>query len=485
MKAIGVTFLFLLPTAIPSHSQEIIHLDQRREIFVDSFLIDQMKGLSLELHHPIDQGIVLAFDQPWEGPFSAYCTIIRDESKFRMYYRGLPEATRSEHQEVTCYAESNDGVRWTKPQLGLYHYAGTRQNNIILAQAGSVTHNFCPFLDTNPNVSDTARFKAIGGDRKSGLFAYVSTNGIHWKKLRDTAIYRDGIFDSQNVVFWSAYEQKYLCYYRTWTGEGFSGYRSVGRTTSDNFLNWDPGHQMTFGPKPEEHLYTQQTSPYFRAPHIYLAIGARFFPGRQVLTDDQAQSIGVDPKYYQDCSDAILMSSRGGLTYDRTFMESFIRPGIGAGHWVSRSNYPVLNVVQTTPNEMSIYVNENYAQPSAHIRRYSLRIDGFSSLHADFSGGQLLTKPFTFRGNHLEINFATSAAGYLKFALEQADGTPIPEFTMEEAYEIIGNEISYTVPWKNESGIHNWKGKPVRLKIKMKDADLYSIRFTDLPMNEK
>ena len=98
---------------------------------------------------------------------------------------------------------------------------------------------------------------------------------------------------------------------------------------------------------PPEHLYTHQTSPYFRAPHIYVAIGARFMPRRQILTDEQAKELNVDPDYFKDCSDAIFMTTRGGDVYDRTFMEAFIRPGIGFDNWVSRSNYPALNVVQT------------------------------------------------------------------------------------------------------------------------------------------
>ncbi|HAH43770.1 MAG TPA: hypothetical protein DCM07_02740, partial [Planctomycetaceae bacterium] len=65
------------------------------------------------------------------------------------------------------------------------------------------------------------------------------------------------------------------------------------------------------------------------------------------------------------------------------FLSGYITGGIGAQNWVSRTNYPALNVVQTGPAEMSVYVNQDYAQQTAHLRRYSLRLDGFASLHAD------------------------------------------------------------------------------------------------------
>ncbi len=459
-------------------AQDLLLLGDERQLFVDSFLIAQMTDTYLTLHPPINEGAVLHFDLPWEGPFSAYCTIIKDEAKYRLYYRGLPAVDKSDVvDEVTCYAESRDGIIWHKPDLGIVDYKGSKQNNIILAAAGPVTHNFSPFLDLNPNAEPSEKYKAVGGDRKHGLFAYSSADGILWEKMRDTAIFRDGIFDSQNVVFWSESESSYLCYYRTWTGEGYSGFRSVGRASSSDFFHWSAGQQMEFGGRPLEHLYTQQTSPYFRAPQIYIAIGARFMPDRQVLSESDAQTIGVDARYFQDCSDAVLMSSRGGVTFDRTFMESYIRPGIGVENWVSRSNYPALNVVQTGPGVMSIYVNEHYAQSTAHLKRYSLRLDGFASLHAKYQVGKMVTKPFIFSGENLEINFSTSAAGYLKFELQTIEGNPIPQFTLQDIQEIIGNEIFHNVKWKDNPNLGQWAGQPVRLKVEMKDADLFSFRF--------
>ena len=117
-----------------------------------------------------------------------------------------------------------------------------------------------------------------------------------------------------------------------------------------------------------------------------MGIAARFFPGRQVLTADQAKAIGVDPGYFHDCSDAVLLTSRGGSRFDRTFMEGFLVPGIGPENWVSRTNYPARNVVQTGPHEMSFYVNQNYGQVTSHLRRYSLRLDGFACVRAATTG---------------------------------------------------------------------------------------------------
>ncbi len=180
-----------------------IDIGGRLELFVDRFLIENMQGTELLLHHPQPAETVIRFDEPWEGEFVGYCTVIKDGDIFRLYYRGYPEQTK---RQVTCYAESRDGITFTKPKLGLYEVAGTKDNNIILADADPVTHNFSPFIDTKPGVPQSERFKALGGSSESGLIGYVSGDGIHWKKLRDEPLISKGAFDSQNVAFWSESE---------------------------------------------------------------------------------------------------------------------------------------------------------------------------------------------------------------------------------------------------------------------------------------
>ena len=234
------------------------------------------------------------------------------------------------------------------------------------------------------------------------------------------------------------------------------------------------------GTKPPENLYTNQTQPYFRAPHIYIATPARFMPGRRVLTDAQVKELGIDKGtawLKDDCSDAVLMSSRGGDRYQRTFMEGWILPGADPRNWVSRSNYPAYGIVPTGPTEMSLYVGRHNAQPSAHVVRYTLRTDGFASVHAGYQGGEMLTRPFRFAGRNLEMNFSTSAAGSIRVEVQDAAGKPIPGFALSDCPEIIGDQIERTVAWKQASDLGKLAGQPIRLRFVIKDADLYAIRF--------
>jgi hypothetical protein len=357
-------------------------IGSRRELFVDYYLLDRLAGAELRLQAPRAEGKVFAFDRPWEGPFSAYATVIHHESGYRMYYRGRPSAGADGAEgEITCYAESTDGVHWTRPA-----------DNVILRDAVPFSHNFTPFLDTRPNVPADEKWKALAGISRTGLVAWVSPDGLRWRKLREKPILPPAKitrYDSQNLAFWSETEGCYVAYFRVFKEiEGMGRVRWVARSTSADFLEWSEPVEMTFrtptGPAPPEHLYTNQTSPYFRAPHVAVSIAARFLPKRQVLTEEEARAIRVEPGYFRDASDAVFFTTRGGSAYDRTFLESFLRPGIGMENWVSRTNYPALNVVQTGPAEMSFFVNRNYGQPTSHIARYSLRLDGFAALHAGY-----------------------------------------------------------------------------------------------------
>jgi len=459
---------------------EAIDIGSRRELFVDQHLIDRLAGASLELQRPIDAGSVLEFDLPWEGPFSGYVTAIHDDDLYRLYYRGLPLAgADGTANESTCYAESHDGIHWTKPKFDFYPTDEGENTNRVLSGAAPDTHNFSPFLDGNPQADPSQRFKAVGGVAVSGLHGYVSADGIRWNKLRDAPVFNapGWVFDSQNVCFWSAAEGQYLLYYRVVP----DGVRAIARATSKDFVNWSEPTVMTYSDtdstQPSHHLYTNQTHPYFRAPHIYLATAARFMPGRRVIGDAQAEKIGVHPSYFGDTSDAVLMSTRGNERYERTFLSALVRPGIGAQNWVSRTNYPALNIVPTSETEMSLYVNQNYGQTSSHLRRYVFRTDGLAALHGPYQGGVMVTKPLTFAGSQLTLNFATSAAGSIWIEIQDAAGQPIEGFAKADCDTIIGNEISRVVTWNGSSDVSPLAGKPLRLRVELEDADLFSLRF--------
>lgn len=473
-----VSFFTALGISAPVFAEEPLNIGNRLELFVDHYLIDTMQSATLRMHEPQPRETVLAFDKPWEGRYCGYVTIFEDGGLYRLYYRGLPTAGKDgSGVECTCYAESKDGIHFEKPNLGLFEVMGSRENNAILAGLPPFSHNFAPFLDTRPGTPAEEKYKAFAGTSESGLVAFVSGDAIHWRKMQEAPVITKGAFDSQNIAFWSESEQCYVAYFRTWTEGTWGGCRWVSRSVSPDFLSWSEPVSMDKGDAPWENIYTNQTVPYFRAPHIYLAVAARFMPGRRVVSPEDAAKLGIEGNYAGDCSDNVLMTSRGGNRYDRTFMEAFLKPDIGLENWTSRTNYPVRGIVPTGDKEISVYIQRNYGQPTGHITRYSLRPDGFVSVNAPYQGGEMLTKPLVFSGKELVLNFATSAAGSIRVEIQEPAGTPISGYSLADSPEIIGNMLEGIVSWKNGSDLSALAGKPIRLRFVMQDADLYAIQF--------
>ena len=430
-----------------------MEIGSRLELFVDYYLVDRLEGLKLKMHLP--QQVPLS-----PSPISGYyMTVIKDGSLYRAYYRDHARRFSTLRDdgpspEITCYAESQDGHIWKYPQLGILEAEGPRGKNAIL-DAAPFSHNFGPFLDTRPGVAAGERFKALAGrqgGKEGGLFAFVSGDGLRWRKLKDEAVLtsKERAFDSQNVAFWSQAEGCYVCYYRTWhTPHG--ELRTISRTTSPDLVHWST--PISLNPNVAgEHLYTNNTHPYFRAPHIYIALPTRYLPERGSSTD------------------IMLMTSRGGSSYDRTFMEAFIRPGLEPDRWRNRSNYVAQNVVPTGPAEMSVY----HAPGGC---RYVLRTDGFASLNGGYAGGEMITRVFTFSGSELVLNYSTSAAGMIGVEIQSPDGWAMPNYGLPDGKPLVGDQIEGIIHWGHGKDLSSLAGKPVRLRTVLQDADLFSMRF--------
>ena len=113
------------------------------------------------------------------------------------------------------------------------------------------------------------------------------------------------------------------------------------------------------------------------------------------------------------------------------------------------------------------------------LRRYTIRLDGFVSLHAPLSDGELTTKPLKFTGQRLSFNYATSAAGNLRVELQDSGGQPIPGFSLVDADELFGDSVDQKATWKNFTDVSRRAGQAVRLHFVLRDGDLFSFQFTD------
>jgi hypothetical protein len=468
---------------------EPIDLGSRLELFVDDYLIETMTGVRLALHRPTRREVVIVHDAPWEGSGSGYHTVFQDGEQYRMYYKAW-QLTPTQgklvvpHDTLGAYAESTDGIHWVKPRLGLIDFEGSKENNLVWAGQGS--HDFTPFRDANPDCPPRARYKAVGRG-SGGLLAFQSPDGVRWSPLGDGPVMTGAAFDTQNLAFWDSVRGEYRAYVRHFR----DGRRDIKTATSDDFLHWTELAWLEYPGAPDEQLYTNQIIPYYRAPHIFLGFPTRYTDrgwseSMQQLPNPEHRRLrsGASQRYGTALTDGLFMTSRDGRTFKR-WNRAFLPPGPEhPENWKYGDNYQSWGLVETrsdlpgAPDEISIYATEAYwTGTSSRLRRYTLRVDGFVSAQAPLAGGELLTKPIVFAGSRLEINFSTSAAGSIRVEIQAPDGKPMEGFALADCPEIYGDAIQRVVGWQGGSDVSKLAGRPVRLRLVMRDADLYSLCF--------
>ena len=507
---------------------QVLNIGSRRELFVDRYLIDYMDGVKQQLNRLQDRETAVRLDSPWDGAGAGYPSVCSHDGKHYLYYRGWPWqdaadlSNREMGDQTTCLATSIDGIHWSKPSLGLHEASGSRENNIVYSDP-VYSHNFSVFIDTNPSTPSGERFKALAGcphfmsgperypGHPLGIAAYASGDGIHWQQVGQGPVLTEGHWPEETdngslPAFWSSVEDCYVLYVRIRVGPRdmptHLRVRWVGRSTSANFVDWSPiepiGYDMGYTDAqiragaddpdngPTEQLYTIQARPYPRAAHIHFAFPNRFVRRRVVEEEEMvAREMGVGrrPSADQSVHDAIFMTSRDGKQFDQTFKEAIVRPGRDRRNWGNRNCYLATGMIQTADDELSLYYDRfKYTRTNPCIADYmrcSTRVDGFASINASYEGGELVTKPIVFDGRRLEVNYATSAAGYAGIEILDAERQPLESYTLTDCDVLAGDEIDRIVSWGGDDDVSWLAGRAVRLRFAMKDADLYSFRFCD------
>src|SRR5262245_33592827 len=151
--------VFLAGVLAQANSSAPQHVGTIRQLFVDESLIASRQNVALKLNSPIAREVVLRADKPWEGQSLSYPCAFKDDDRFRLYYRasgpalGSPEREEGDNRKMgwsfTALAESNDGIQWTKPDLGVVEFQGSKQNNLVWPVAGQQGSDLFPFKDAN------------------------------------------------------------------------------------------------------------------------------------------------------------------------------------------------------------------------------------------------------------------------------------------------------------------------------------------------
>lgn len=490
-----------------------------KELFIDHHLIRELRGKARQrIHQPQPQEVVLTFDQPWEGTACAYVSVLQEEGLYRMYYKAwnIPADGFQGCPVVIAYAESKDGIHWERPNLGLIEFEGSKDNNIIFAGLDGRAHDFTPFIDTHPDCRADERYKAVGftvKDNQKGLYLFKSEDGINWSLMQEEPILTGHPFDTQNIVFYDPNAGAYRMYTREFRRkpDGSRGGRGILTATSDNLLDWSEREWLVFPNDPEEELYTNQIQIYPTVPGLLIGFPARYVdrgwqPSTYHLPELEARKKRSQPpksdgakesaptelahesspraRYGAAVTDSLLMTSRDGKTFTR-WDEAFVRPGLKTRHnWSYGDNYLSWGLPITpsnrddTPAEISFYSSESYfTPPHSRLRRLSLRQDGFVSVFAPLSGGELITALLEIPERDLAINFSTSAGGEIRLELLSHDNKPIPGYSLGECPSLFGDDLQRIVRWSGDRSARDCDVKMAYLRVLLHDADLFSVSW--------
>ena len=525
LAALGAVFF--------AYARDPVPVGDRLQVLCDATTVDAAATTAeRRQHRPEFAGTVLVHDRPWEGDMCGYYNILRDEDEkgvlYRMYYQGAAWGVKGSRFGWTglkiCYAESRDGLAWTRPDLGIWTFNGSKKNNIILDRSQNYWDNFMVMKDPNPDCPAAERYKGIAlyltptpGDPKReserGLIYLSSPDGIHFKRermmMRRWQPPHNLSFDSLNVVFWDSVRKEYrmylrgqvnlpdrprYCHFETKPGAP-EWVRSVKVITSRDFKTWTEPVEIGVDCKGGRFdMYTNNIEPYFRNPRLYLGFPTRYSE-RMVWTDTYDRLCSAQRRSERSfrkpacgermreglaMTDAVVMWSADGQNFT-VGEEAFLTPGPEHdGNWVYGSCYLARGMVETPgrrgdANELSFYPYVGrFSGNATELDRYVLRMDGFVSYHAAVEPRKLVTRPIVFEGDELLVNFATSVYGYLRITVRGEDGQTAV------SHELFGDAVDRLVGFE-KGDLAKFSGKPVTLTFEISDGDVYAYRFRRIP----
>ena len=413
-------------------------------------------------------------EHPWEKMFiNAYATLLEDDGRFRLYYEAFSEY-EGDHSARVCLAESEDGVNWVKPSLGVCEFNGSKDNNIVMQDGmglGKGVHGSMVFRDPNGDAHD--RYKMVyclGGGKGPAVAGAVSPDGIVWKGL-ETPVLDNQYSDTETVVVWDPDRELYTGYFRDWPqGDLNPGRRVVLHATSKDFYNW-PERKLVFATdamdEPGTDVYTNSYTIWPGAQNAHIMLPA-FYPRTR------------------DTMETHLAVSRDGVIWQRPRRESLWGYGSPGSYWQAGA-VASQGIVTPKPGEwlfmtgcrVKTHNETHYGSlgPSG-LWRTVIREDGFLALSAE-AHGECWSSPLTFEGETLRVNAWTHFGGKVRIGICDKDGTPVPGYELDACDSFTGDTIWSAVTWNGESDLSALAGKEIRLHFDLIRGRLHAWKIGD------
>jgi hypothetical protein len=461
----------------------------------------KMTGHGMEARHPVfgvriavekahKIGPFLVADQPWEGSIN-FATVIHKDGRYRCWYGiSVKEAkvevvyAQGRAMEVsglaTCYAESTDGLHWTKPSLGLHSYNGNKDNNIVAPfsidavyddPVGKAEERYKGFIFAElPADEITDKTPAY---YRYGLYGVVSPDGMNWTRLPKPAV--RPFCDTQNIVSWDPPLKKYVGFFR-----GHQNGRAISHSKTDDFHNWPPPTTlMAAGSEdlPSDDYYTNGYTTYPGKPDLRLLFPAIYH-------------------HDTDHSDVRLAISNDGDVYNWVSHEAILDVG-KEGEWDCGQLYAQPNLVHLPDGRLAMSYTANEHTHNADYSMYkdyknrdglgwAVWDDGrLAGARADDVGEFYVCAPtmygysFTLNGPEILVNYRADEGGKVEVGLlERYKTEPLPGFSLADCEPLTGDKIWAPVRWKGQD-LSSLKGKELVIHFRLTRAKVFGYKAPD------
>ncbi len=521
---LALTAMLLTPLAA-LRAAEPIEIGSHRQLFLDDHIVERIEGLKRTMHQPQKRGAVLKADRPWEGVYIGIFSPpmwVPEEGVYKQVY----ECRYDQRGQRRRYAlaTSQDGVHWQKPNLGLVEFDGSMRNNLFPTPDNQrLVHVVYDPDDPDPR----RRYKGLLTVPR-GRIPVVSEDGFDWKKLDVELPSGDAgtmTFDREKRLFLAllkrenpntvgrSYDVSISRDFVEWSVPRFMFGMDKGR---DQEMALDIIRRRLVNPALAKPLFVDPPGGGGRIPTwqaecynfgvvpyegLYLGLITVYYPTGERLPDRRNAdgfnliqlAMSRDFENWRRLGDRQPFLEPSPLT--RGLVGNYDRLQLGAYNGIILHDDEVRfyyggnkrRVPQhdrwpdgspRDPSTLSESERADWLEDTHSAMHLTvLRRDGFVSLNAGAESGRLITKPLIVSGETLLLNVAVRAGGYATVTVLGDDGEPLPGF--ERSVPLKADSIDQLVSWPSSGDVGRLTSQPIRLRIELKEADLYSFRFTD------
>jgi len=485
MRSTGWALFVLLAGA--RASADVLPLLPGPQLLIDDYLVERSVGLVRTVHQPERMAEPIITPREWyvqpKGQVAVHYD--RDLRRFRMWFVVVRETTQS--GAYYAHAESEDGMQWRQPDLGLIEIDGSSKNNAIGHKADTLV-----LIDRGREFAEPAeRFvllKVASVENRKALWVRFSADGLRFVDHPGNPVYHDppgGRFDDGMTGNWDPLRDRFLLtngydgfvedgYPRpSGTGSSEPGRKKpknagVGQLSSRDLAHWTEFRRI-LSVDPEAPGAALSTAEQLN-PQKPFVRGGLYFGFLLVKRDDLPGDAGGTVRTLGWTE---LCTSRDGENWTRQ-PGAFLEGSPGQGAW-DRDTSWVRDCITVGDCEYIYY--HGVGQGRRGLGMAKLRRNGFVSRDAGPEGGVLRTRLFVFDGSAVTVN--SRIAGEMKVRILDESGLPVLGFAYRDCEPLRGDLMDQPVQWKGDAA--SLKGKRVRLEFSLTDAELYSFEISAPP----